>query len=90
MQVSKVFKEVFSRLKAGKNASPKVNYLVIVFIAGHGILKDGGQLILLNEFNKLAGYYKTYKIEDELRWMSKKFPNSYIVGIFACCRQVYN
>ena len=54
---------MFTLLKAGKNASPKVNYLVIVFIAGHGILKDGGQLILLNEFDKLTEYYKTYKIE---------------------------
>ena len=41
-QVNKAFKEVFTRLKAGKNALLKVNYLVIVFIAGHGILKDGG------------------------------------------------
>ena len=89
-EVNKAFSVIFQKLKAGKKASKKVNYLVIVFIAGHGVLKDGGQIILLNEFDRLNGYYKTYKIEVQLRWLAKNFPNSYIVGIFACCRQVFN
>ena len=85
--VTTAFKKIYAKLKAGYNAPKRVNYLVIVFIAGHGVLKDGGQIILLNEFDKFKGYYKDHKTENQLRWLAKNFPNSYIVGIFACCRQ---
>ena len=40
--VTTAFKKIYAKLKAGYNAPKRVNYLVIVFIAGHGVLKDGG------------------------------------------------
>lgn len=30
------------------------------------------------------------KVEAKLRSLAETFPNSYVVGIFACCRQYYN
>ena len=70
----------------GKEASPSVNYLVIFFFAGHGLLKDGVQTILYNKYNSRTKYYKTLKIEAVIRDWANKFPNLYAIGIFACCR----
>ena len=30
------------------------------------------------------------KVELKLRTLAESFPNSYVVGIFACCRQYFN
>ena len=63
---------------------------MIFFFAGHGVLFEGSQAILLNEFDKRSGFYKMKKVEAKLRSLAETFPNSYVVGIFACCRQYYN
>ena len=78
--------EIRAKLLEGKEATPQVNYLLIFFFAGHGLLKDGGQAVLYNEFNSRTKYFRTLKIEDVLRDWAFKFPNSYVIGIFACCR----
>ena len=68
----------------------RTNYLLIFFFAGHGVLLEGSQAILLNEYDKRSGFYKLKKVEAKLRSLAETFPNAYVVGIFACCRQYYN
>ena len=80
---------IFEKLKAGKRAKPPVNYLVIFLSASHGFLKDGIQHILLNEYRKDSEFYAMYPIEQKLRSWAEDYPNAYIVGIFACCRNVF-
>ena len=82
--------EIKNKLIAGKEAKPPVNYLVIFFFAGHGILKDGGQHILFNEYFPRNKYYKTMPIESVIRDWASKFSNLYAIGMFACCRQLHN
>ena len=88
--LQKVFKDrVFKRLYRGKKAKPPENYLVIFLFACHGFLKAGTQHILINEYDHSAQYYKMIPAEAKLRNWAETFPNSYIVGIFACCRQLW-
>ena len=87
-EVNKVFMEISKKLKDGKEN--EVNYLVIYLFAGHGILRDGMQSVLLNEYSKRDKFYKMFKAEAAIRLQGTHYPNSYIIGIFACCRQLYN
>ena len=78
------------RLREGKKARPPENYLVIILFAGHGILKDGMQALLYNEYDQAAGFYKIMKAESKLRVWAEIYPNLYVIGVFACCRQLWD
>ena len=84
-----MFRTIFTKLMEG-NRVDKTNYLLIFFFAGHGVLLEGSQAILVNEFDKRSGFYKMKKVELKLRTLAESFPNAYVVGIFACCRQYFN
>ena len=88
-ELEAMFKNVLQKLIQGNQVN-RTNYLLIFFFAGHGVLFEGSQAILLNEFDKRCGFYKMKKVEAKLRSLAETFPNSYVVGIFACCRQYYN
>ena len=80
---------VSKRISDGKKKTPVENYLVIFLFAGHGMLKDGMQVMLYNEYDKKAEFYKLMMAEAKLRGWAEIYPNSYIIGIFACCRQLH-
>ena len=58
--------------------------------AGHGMIKEGAQVLLYNEFDRKTGFYTMFKAEEMIRNMAAEFDNSYLMGIFACCRQIFN
>lgn len=89
-EVTDVCKKIEIRLKAGKFMEPPENYLVIFLFAGHGILHDGMQSVLVNEYMNRTKFYKMFRAEAIIRGYAGTYPNSYIIGIFACCRQLYN
>ena len=89
-QVNDVCKKIETRLKAGKLMEPMENYLVIFLFAGHGILHDGMQSVLVNEYFSRTKFYKMFRAEAIIRGYAGSYPNSYIIGIFACCRQLYS
>ena len=69
----------------------KLNYIVILLFAGHGILKDGMQTLVLNEYDSKTGFYKLFKAEDTVRKLSAVFNlNSYFICSFACCRELFD
>ena len=80
-------KEIAALLKKGKE--DKINYLTIFLFAGHGIMKDGMQCLVLNEFDPETGFYKLLPVEEKIRLYGTVFPNSYNIAIFACCREVW-
>ena len=45
---------------------------------------------MLNETDKLNPLFKLYPAEGRIRWITSQFTNTYIVGVYACCREVYN
>ena len=61
-----------------------------MLFAGHGILKDGMQVMLYNEYDQATGFYKLLKAEQKIRIWAEIFPNFYGIGIFACCRQLWD
>ena len=50
---------------------------------------NGAQVVLLNQFDKSKNYYKMWPIEFDARFIARKYPNSYIITLFACCRELY-
>ena len=51
---------------------------------------DGEQVLVINEFNKRTGFYQIWNAEADIRTMAKKHPNTFSVGIFACCREIFS
>ena len=45
---------------------------------------------MVNELNKRDKFYYLYGAEAEVRLWASKHSNSYLVCIFACCREQYN
>ena len=77
-------------LKAGKKKKPLEKYLLIFLFAGHGLMVDGLQNLVYNEFDPNSKFYKLLRAEAKLRAYAEIYPNSYIISIFACCRQNYD
>ena len=65
---------------------PMERYLIMFLFAGHGLQKDGQQVMLYNEYDPKTRFYKLFRAELKLRIFAEIYQNSYIVGIFACCR----
>ena len=70
--------------------NPDKKYLVIYVLAGHGMITAGKQVMLMNEYNDKTGFYKFYGVEAMVRTNSQRFPNSYSICLFACCRELMN
>ena len=73
-------------LREGKKSDPAVNYLIVFIFAGHGIIKEGQQVLLYNEFDPETGFYKLFRAEQKMRGWALIYPNLFVIGIFACCR----
>ena len=64
-------------------------HLCMQFFAGHGMQRDGLQVIVVNEFDPYGKFYKLYRAEQRIRYSSETFNNCYFIGIFACCREIF-
>ena len=69
--------------------NPHETVFALFCFASHGMIQDGRQVILVNELNQMKGFYKFYGAEENMRTAARSFSNSYIVGIFACCREIF-
>ena len=88
--VTDALAKISKRLREGKKKRPVEKFLLVCLFAGHGILKDGMQSMLLNEYDENTGFYRLLCAEAKLRLWSEIYPNAYILGIFACCRQIFD
>ena len=80
---------LFSELLRLFKSLPEETVLALSCFASHGMIQDGRQVILLNEFLSTKGFYKIFGVEENIRLMAQKFPNAYLVVIFACCREIH-
>ena len=80
--------DIANLLQEGKKN--KINYLTIFLFAGHGIIKDGMQCLVLNEYDPQTKFYKLLRVEEKIRLYGAAFQNSYNIAIFACCRDVWD
>ena len=86
----KEFEGTLKKITRRIKGQPEEQFLVILLFAGHGILKQGVQNIVLNEFDPKEGFYKMNPIEGVVRAMANMLQNAYFITIFACCREIYD
>ena len=84
--VTKAKKKITERLRL----KPDKKHSIIVVTAGHGMIFNGSQALLLNQFEKSTQFYKMWAVEISVRDIARAFPNSHIIAIFACCREIFN
>ena len=63
---SQVFKCNRSLRKLIQN-NPSRRFFLAYVISGAGQIMDGGQVLLLNELDKSAGWYKVFPVEKQMR-----------------------
>ena len=49
---------------------PQETILALSCFASHGMIQDGRQVILLNEFVSSKGFYKIFGVEENIRMMA--------------------
>ena len=52
-------------------------------------MQGGMQSVLINEYDKSNKFYKMFMCEAIIRGLASRYQNSYMITIFACCRQIY-
>lgn len=67
---------------------PDDNHLIIYVVAGHGMMQNGRQAILINELDPRGKFYKKWSLELNIRDLAKNHPdNTYQIVFFGCCRE---
>ena len=74
--------------KMFKNTPGKLSLLVHCY-AGHGMCKDGRQVLLINEFDNNSKFYKHAPTEIEIRNSARLYRQTYHFCIHACCREIF-
>ena len=69
------------------NAGEEKIAIIWVF-ACHGGMQNGLQTVIVNQYCRKTRYYKLWHVENLIRQLARKYPSSFHVGIFACCREV--
>ena len=80
-------KEIFRQNSLLKD-NPLETIFILCLFAGHGMIQDGRQILLVNEFDQGKSFYKTIGAEENIRNLAQNFSNAYLVVIFACCREI--
>ena len=70
-------------------SNPLETTLVFSCYASHGMIMDGRQVVLVNEYAQKNGFYRVFAAEENLRNIAQKYSNAYLVTIFACCREIH-
>ena len=89
-EVGKVMDSLSKGLREAKKKNPPERHLIVFLFAGHGILRDGLQHLVYNEFNKREGFYQLFNAEGKIRYWSEIYPHAYFISLFACCRQIHD
>ena len=58
----------------------------MVVCAGHGMIIDNMQGLILNEYDEPQKFHKVFRIEAAAREIANKYHNSYVIGLFTCTR----
>ena len=82
-------KQVYDDLWANLNQSPQRKTLIIHAFAGHASMLNGLQALLVNEINAQSRFYERLPVEELVTATASKFPCSYNIAVFACCREPF-
>ena len=45
---------------------------------------------MINQLNKRTKFFEWWAAEADIRLIARKYSNTFSVGIFACCREIFN
>ena len=85
-QTTKAFNSVSKSLRE----EPKQTRLGIVYVGGHGMMHEGTQHFVLNQYDKDKRFYKLFPVEAKIRHVTYKHNNCYMIAIMACSRDSFN
>ena len=60
--------------------------LVFHVFAGHAVLQDGMQALLINQSDDHKSFYERFAAEKYVKRTAEKCANAYNVAVFSCCR----
>ena len=83
-KTKKLFLSLQNKIAANARSNQKT--LTVVYYAGHGMMNENQSQIILPDSSKKI---PLYNLENRLRAMGQE-DNSYVIGIFDCCREAYN
>ena len=86
---SKQYKLSVNQLRKDCKMTPNELVFILCLFASHGMIRDGRQVILVNEYDKTTGFYNLLGVEENIRMAARMSSNSYYVSIFACCREIF-
>ena len=61
--------------------------LSIQMFAGHGMIYNGSQVVLTNNFDNRKRFYEFLQVETCIKYNSKRQTNVYYITLFACARE---
>ena len=91
----------YLKIRKKLEADKKTKTLFFHIFSGHGVQKNSLQTVLVNEhekwdkvddgrenkaYDEYNHFYRRFMAEFEIRDIANKFPHSYHIGIFVCCR----
>ena len=83
-KTKKMFNSLQNKIAANSRSNQKT--LTMVYYGGHGMMNDNQSQIVLPDASKKT---PLYNLEARLRAMGQE-DNSYVIGIFDCCREAFN
>ena len=69
--------------------SPEKKHFCFTVASAYGMIKNGEQVILLNQFDK-SGFYASYALEENIKNLTSNFNNVYIVLLSLMNRTLYD
>jgi hypothetical protein len=76
-------------IKACTDSHPNEEILSIQAFACHGIIMEGSQRCLINNYDDDRSFYELINVESTIRIKAMSMPNVFFLVLFACCREGY-
>lgn len=77
------------QIKEYVDKNPNEEVLSVQAFAGHGMNKQGEQVLVTNRFDSSSKFYRFIQVENRIRGMAKEMDRVYFIVLFACCRELY-
>ena len=76
--------------RVAKKNSPVENILTVFLFAGRGMIFEGYQVLLYDEYDPINGFFKKFVAEKKICSWAEIYHNTYILCIISCDRNIHN
>ena len=82
--------DLSKKLRVAKKNSPVENILTVFLFAGRGMIFEGYQVLLYDEYDPINGFFKKFVAEKKICSWAEIYHNTYILCIISCDRNIHN